>query len=69
VELVRLKTAGTNALVFLIAFYIGKLWCQQPDSAFYIISKDTDYNALIKNLKTMGVADSTELRVKPLGVP
>jgi hypothetical protein len=55
VELVRLKAAGTNALDFLIAFFIGKLWCQQPDSTFYIISKDSDYNALIKNLKTMRV--------------
>ena len=55
VELIRLKAAGTNALDFLIAFYIGKLWRHEPDSTFYIISKDTDYNTLIKNLKTIGV--------------
>ena len=55
VELVRLKAGGTNALDFLIAFYIGKLWSHQPESTFYIISKDADYNALIKNLKTIGV--------------
>jgi hypothetical protein len=75
VELIRLKTAGTNALDFVIAFYIGKLWSQQPDSTFYIISKDADYNALIKNLKTSGVevhrrtciADIT--RVEPAATP
>jgi len=75
VELIRLNTAGTNALDFLIAFYIGKLWCNQPDSTFYIISKDADYNALIKNLKTSGVdvhrrtciADIT--RVEPAATP
>jgi hypothetical protein len=55
VELIRLKAAGTNALDLLLAFYIGKLWQQTPESTFYIISKDGDYNALIKNLKTIGV--------------
>ena len=55
VELIRLKAAGTNALDFLIAFYIGKLWSHESDSTFYIVSKDTDYDALIKNLKTIGV--------------
>jgi hypothetical protein len=55
VELVRLKAAGTNALDFLIAFYIGKLWQETPEAAFFIISKDTDYNSLIKNLRAIGV--------------
>ncbi len=55
VELVRLRTAGTNALDLLIAFYIGKLWHETPESTFYIISKDADYNPLIKNLKAIGV--------------
>ena len=55
VELIRLKAAGTNALDFMIAFYIGTLWRQEPGAAFYIISKDTDYNVFIKNLATIGV--------------
>jgi hypothetical protein len=55
VELIRLKAAGTNALDLLIAFYIGKLWYETPDAAFYIISRDADYNPLIKNLKAIGV--------------
>jgi hypothetical protein len=55
VELIRLRTAGTNALDLFIAFYIGKLWHETPESTFYIISKDSDYNPLIKNLKAIGV--------------
>ena len=55
VELVRLRTAGTNALDLLIAFYIGKLWHETPESSFYIISRDADYNSLIKNLQAIGV--------------
>jgi hypothetical protein len=55
VELVRLKTAGTNALDLLIAFYVGKLWQDSPDSAFYIISKDGDFDTFIKNLKPIGI--------------
>ena len=55
VELVRLRAAGKNALDLLIAFYVGKLWHETPESPFYIISRDADFNTLIKNLKAMGV--------------
>lgn len=55
VELIRLRAAGTNALDLLLAFYIGKLWHETPESTFYIISKDAGYNSLIKNLQPIGV--------------
>lgn len=55
VELVRLKAAGANALDLLISFYIGKLWQDVPESTFYIISRDGDFDSLIKNLKPIGV--------------
>lgn len=55
VELVRLKAAGANALDLLIAFYIGKLWQDAPDSTFYVVSRDRDFDPLIKNLKGIGV--------------
>lgn len=55
VELIRLKATGTNALDFLIAFHVGKLWQETPDAVFYIISRDTDSNSLIKNLQAIGV--------------
>lgn len=55
VELIRLKTAGANALDLLIAFYVGKLWQDAPEATFFVISKDKDFNSLIKNLKELGV--------------
>lgn len=54
-ELIRLRTAGTNALDLLIAFSVGKLWHETPEAAFYIISKDSDFNPLVKNLRAIGV--------------
>lgn len=55
VELSRLKAAGANALDLLIAFYVGKLWQEAPESTFFIISKDADFDTLIKNLNATGV--------------
>jgi hypothetical protein len=50
-EYVILETAGTNALDFHIAYYIGALSCEDPTAFFHIISKDTGFDPLIKHLK------------------
>ena len=50
-EYVVLETAGTNALDFHIAYYIGVLSCEDPTAFFHIISKDSGFDALIKHLK------------------
>jgi PIN domain len=50
-EYVVLETAGTNALDFHIAYYIGVLSCEEPNAFFHIISKDSGFDALIKHLK------------------
>lgn len=50
-EYVVLETAGTNALDFHIAYYIGALSCEDPTAFFHIISKDTGFDPLIKHLK------------------
>jgi hypothetical protein len=55
VELIRLKSAGANALDLLIAFHVGKYWQDAPDSTFFIISRDADFDPLIKNLNATGV--------------
>lgn len=55
VELIRLKAAGANALDLLVAFYVGKLWQDAPESTFFIISRDADFDTLIKNLNAAGV--------------
>lgn len=50
-EYVVLETAGTNALDFHIAYYIGALSCENPSAFFHIISKDSGFDPLIKHLK------------------
>jgi len=50
-EYVVLETAGTNALDFHIAYYIGALSCEDPTAFFHIISKDAGFDPLIKHLK------------------
>jgi hypothetical protein len=50
-EYIMLKTAGTNALDFHIAYYIGVLSTENKDAFFHIISKDTGFDPLINYLK------------------
>lgn len=50
-EYVILETAGSNALDFHIAYYIGALSSAEPDAFFHIISKDSGFDPLIKHLK------------------
>ena len=54
-EYVLLESAGSNALDFHIAYYIGVLSVQDPTARFNIISKDTGFDPLIKHLKRRGV--------------
>lgn len=54
-EYVLLESAGSNALDFHIAYYIGVLSVQEPAARFHIISKDTGFDPLIKHLKLRGV--------------
>ncbi len=50
-EYVILETAGSNALDFHIAYYIGVLSGEDPTAYFHIISKDSGFDPLIKHLK------------------
>lgn len=50
-EYVVLETAGSNALDFHIAYYIGVLSAEDPSAYFHIISKDSGFDPLIKHLK------------------
>ena len=54
-EYVLLESAGSNALDFHIAYYIGVLSVKDPTARFNIISKDTGFDPLIKHLKRRGV--------------
>lgn len=50
-EYVVLEAAGTNALDFHIAYYIGVLSTEHQGAFFHIISKDSGFDPLIKHLK------------------
>jgi hypothetical protein len=59
---------GPNALDFHIAFYIGKIVNETPDSYFHIISKDKGFDPLIKHLKSLKIfcARSEKIEDMPL---
>ncbi len=50
-EYIVLETAGSNALDFHIAYYIGVLSAKEPTAFFHVISKDTGFDSLLKYLK------------------
>jgi hypothetical protein len=51
-EYIRIQGTGRNALDFHIAYYIGRLSVEFPGATFYIVSKDTGFDPLIKHLQT-----------------
>ena len=55
-EYVEAGGSGKNALDFHIAYFIGKLAAETHDAFFHIISKDTDFDPLIKYLKSQKVS-------------
>jgi len=54
-EYVQIAGTGRNALDLHIAYYIGRLSAQHPDAQFHILSRDRDYDVLIKHLNATGV--------------
>jgi hypothetical protein len=50
-EYIILEKAGSNALDFHIAYYIGVLSASEPTAFFHIISKDSGFDPLLKYLK------------------
>jgi len=54
-EYVQIAGTGRNALDLHIAYYIGRLAAQHPDAQFHILSRDRDYDVLIKHLSATGV--------------
>lgn len=67
-EYIQIEGNGSNALDFHIAYYIGRLAIECPDSFFHIISKDTGFDPLIKYLKKQKIfcQRSTSIGAIPL---
>lgn len=51
-QYIKIKGNGKNALDFHIAYYLGELKEKDPEGYFYIISKDTGFDPLVKHLRT-----------------
>jgi hypothetical protein len=56
VQLVRLTSAGRNALDFTLAYYVGRAVAADPTGHFYIISRDTGYDPLIAHLRSRNIS-------------
>src|SRR5258706_11801941 len=56
VQLVRLTSAGPNALDFTLAYYVGRAVAADPTGYFHIISKDAGYDPLIKHLRSRHIS-------------
>lgn len=52
VELVRLASAGKNALDFTLSYYVGRAVVADPTGYFHIISKDAGFDPLIEHLRS-----------------
>ena len=55
VEYVQVSSGGKNVVDFHIAYHIGRLAAAAPDAHFYVISKDTGFDPLIRQLEEQGV--------------
>ncbi|WP_448100165.1 PIN domain-containing protein [Luteibacter jiangsuensis] len=49
---IKISGNGPNALDFHMAYYIGRISCEDPAAFFHIISKDTGFDPLIAHLKS-----------------
>lgn len=51
VQLVRLESAGKNALDFTLAYYLGRAAQADPNAYFHVISKDSGFDPMIEHLQ------------------
>jgi len=52
---IQISGNGPNALDFHIAFYIGRLSKEEPNSYFRIVSKDKGFDPLVSHLKFLEI--------------
>jgi hypothetical protein len=64
---VQIEGRGPNALDMHIAYYIGKLAGDEPGAAFHVVSRDRDYDPLIRHLKTQGITCARWKTVAEIG--
>lgn len=54
-EYIQLDSSRRNAIDFNIAFQLGELAIQHPDSKFSILSNDPGFDAIVESLKSKGI--------------
>jgi hypothetical protein len=54
-QYVQMAGTGRNALDFHIAFTLGELTSRDADAGYYIVSRDTGFDTLIKTLSGRGL--------------
>jgi hypothetical protein len=54
-DYIVLEAGGHNALDFHITYYLGRFAEEDPAGQYYIISKDTGFDSLIKHLNKNGI--------------
>lgn len=52
---IRVKTRGPNALDMHVAYYIGRIAERDRGASFHIVSKDRDYDSLMRHLIDQGI--------------
>ncbi len=77
---IQISGNGPNALDFHIAYYLGRIAAAEPDASFYIVSKDSGFDPLIRHLSgerivvrrvpnVDGIASKKPANAKPLEAP
>ena len=55
VTLIEVGASGRNALDMVLAWHLGHLAALSPDAMFFVVSKDKDFDPLIKHLRARGL--------------
>ena len=63
-QYIVLETAGSNALDFHIAYYLGVIAAADPSAFFHIISKDTGFDPLIRHLNANKILLSRSVSIE-----
>jgi hypothetical protein len=56
VQLVRLGSAGKNALDFILTYYVGRAVAADPTGCYHIVSKDKGFDPLIEHLQSRHIS-------------
>jgi hypothetical protein len=55
VTLIEVGSSGHNALDLVLAWHLGKVAERHPDDPFFVVSKDKDFDPLLRHLRAIGL--------------